>query len=485
MKVLVINSGSASLKLDVLEVSEPDAPVQARSLARGHIERFGPGATVSRRRGGEPPFVEQKAVADHRAGVERFLEWLSRAVPGEAAVEAVGHRVVHGGTRLQAATLLREEVLKDRPRRNHFRSVGHPLGRSRAHPHAFAVSLECASPCCPGSASLPPMLLDTLMLLGGLALIIKGGEFFVAAAVRIAEFLRMPRVVIGSTLVSLTTTTPELVVSIMAGVRGESGLAVGNAVGSCICNIGLILGVTAGIKQVDVHFRALRTPLLAMLGFGVLLCLMTLDLSLARWQGGLLLAAGLGYFAWDFWQHWRDRKPEDIAEATAIEAEKAAARWTWVQTKAGAVAQFLFGAGIVVAGSRLLVEGAVGAAARLGVPSIVIGLTVVAVGTSLPELVTAVTSARKSVSDLAVGNVLGANIANLSLIAGAAAVIQTVGMDRMTQLFNFPAMLAVMGLLCWMLRTDRRVSRGEGFTLLAAYAGYLAALVGLTLMASQ
>ncbi len=321
------------------------------------------------------------------------------------------------------------------------------------------------------------------MLLGGLALIVKGGEFFVAAAIRMAEFLRMPRVVIGSTLVSLATTTPELVVSIMAGLRGEAGLAVGNAVGSCICNIGLILGVTASIKQVDVHFRALRTPLFAMFGFGALLFLMTLDLSLARWQGGVLLAGGLGYFAWDFWRHWRDRKPEDLAEATAIEAEKAAARWAWVQTKAGTVTQFLCGAGIVVAGSRLLVEGAVGVASGLGVPSIVIGLTVVAVGTSLPELVTAVTSSRKSVSDLAVGNVLGANIANLTLIVGTAAVIQSVGMDRLTQLFNFPAMLAIMTLFLCLLWTGRRVSRREGATLLAVYGAYIAALVGLTLWA--
>lgn len=329
------------------------------------------------------------------------------------------------------------------------------------------------------------MLLDTLILLGGLALIVKGGEFFVAAAIRIAEFLRMPRVVVGSTLVSLATTTPELVVSIMAGLRGESGLAVGNAVGSCICNIGLILGVTASLKQVNVHFRTLWTPLLAMFGFGTLLFLMTLDLSLARWQGGILVAGGLGYFAWDFWRHWRDRKPEDIAEATVIETERTATRWAWLRTKPGTVIQFLFGAGIVVAGSRLLVEGAVGAASRLGVPSIIIGLTVVAVGTSLPELITAVTSSRKSVSDLAVGNVLGANIANLSLIVGTAAVIQTVGMDRLTQLFNFPAMLAIMALLCWMLWTEHRVTQREGFVLLAVYAVYLALLVGLTVMATR
>jgi cation:H+ antiporter len=152
-----------------------------------------------------------------------------------------------------------------------------------------------------------------------------------------------------------------------------------------------------------------------------------------------------------------------------------------VQTKPGTIVQFLVGAIIVVAGSRLLVEGAVGVAQRLGIPSIVIGLTVVALGTSLPELVTAVTSSRKSVSDLAVGNVLGANIANLTLVVGTAAVIQTVGLDRFTQLFNFPALLVIMGILVVMLWTGRRVTRREGVVLLAVYGLYLAALTGFTL----
>lgn len=325
------------------------------------------------------------------------------------------------------------------------------------------------------------MLTDLCLLVAGLALIVKGGEWFVAAAIRIAELLRMPRVVIGGTLVSLTTTAPELVVSIMAGAKGESGLAVGNAVGSCICNIGLILGVAALLRQVDVHPRALRTPLLAMFGFGVALFLMTLDLRLARWQGGLLLAAGLGYFVWDFLRHWRDRKPADVAEARVIEQEREATRWAWFRTRPGTAAQFLTGAAVVVFGSRWLVDGAVGLAAALGVPSIVVGLTVVAVGTSLPELVTAITSSRKSVSDLAVGNVLGANLANLSLIVGAAALIQEVSLDRLTQLFNFPALLAVMGLLLWVLLTGRRVTRREGGLLLVAYGAYLAALLALTL----
>ena len=323
------------------------------------------------------------------------------------------------------------------------------------------------------------MIPQAILLLVGLLLIIKGGDMFVSAAVRIAEFMRMPHVVIGSTLVSLATTTPELVVSVMAGAKGESGLAVGNAIGSVVCNIGLILGVTATIKHVDVHPRILRTPLIAMFVCGVGLFLMTLDLVLARWQGVLLLTLGAGYFAWDFLQHARDRKQADIVEATDIE-KTVVAKFPWFHTRLGTAVQFALGAGIVVFGSRLLVDSAVSVAGSLGIPPIIIGLTVVAVGTSLPELVTAVTSSRKSVSDLAVGNVLGANIANLTLVVGTAAALHAVRMDRLTQLFNFPVMLAMMGLLLWMMTTKHRLTHREGVVLLVLYGSYLVTLVVLT-----
>jgi cation:H+ antiporter len=326
------------------------------------------------------------------------------------------------------------------------------------------------------------MVKDVLLLLAGLALIVKGGDLFVAAAIRIAEFLRMPRVVIGSTLVSLTTTTPEMVVSLMSGLKGESGLAVGNALGSTLCNIGLVLGITATIKHVDVHPRVLRMPLVVMLVAGVLLLVMTLDLRLARWQGAVLLLAGTGYFIYDFACHWRDRKPADIAEARAIDAAVTQTRFAWLETRSGSGFQFVAGAAIVVLGSRLLVDGAVDVAARLGVPSIIIGLTVVAVGTSLPELVTAIASSRKSVSDLAVGNVLGANIANLTIIVGIAAVVNDVTMSRATQLLNFPAMLLMMGLLVWTLLTGHRVTRREGVALMTTYAVYLCVLIGMTFL---
>ena len=322
------------------------------------------------------------------------------------------------------------------------------------------------------------MGLQVLWLVIGLALLVKGGDLFVSAAVRLAEFLRMPRVVIGSTLVSLATTTPELVVSVMAGGKGESGLAVGNAIGSCLCNIGLILGIMAAFKHVEVHPKALRTALIAMFGFAVLLFGMSFDLRLSRGQGAVLVAGGLVYFVYDFVRHARDTKPADVAEARAIE-QAAAGRFRWFQGKAGSIVQFLLGAGIVVVGSRFLVDAAVNLASALGIPSIIVGLTVVAIGTSLPELVTAVTSSRRNVSDLAVGNVLGSNIANLTLIVGVAAMMSEGSMNRATQLLNFPAMLAVFGLLLWMLLNDRRISRREGVALLVAYSFYLCALVFL------
>jgi cation:H+ antiporter len=322
------------------------------------------------------------------------------------------------------------------------------------------------------------MTIQVVWLAIGLALLIKGGDLFVSAALRIAEYLRMPRVVIGSTLVSLATTTPELVVSLVAGGKGESGLAVGNAIGSCICNIGLILGVTAAFRQVDVHPKALRIPLLAMFGFGVLLFCMSFDLRLSRGQGAVLIVCGLGYFCFDFVHHARNTKPAEVAEARAIE-KAVTVRLRWLQSQPGSIAQFVLGAGIVVAGSHLLVDAAVNLASALGIPSIIVGLTVVAIGTSMPELVTAVTSSRKNVSDLAIGNVLGANIANLTLIVGVAAVLSEVRMSRATQMVNFPAMLAVFGLLLWMLLNDRRISRKEGVALLLTYCFYLCLLVFL------
>jgi cation:H+ antiporter len=214
---------------------------------------------------------------------------------------------------------------------------------------------------------------------------------------------------------------------------------------------------------------------------GIALFVMTLDLSLARWQGVLLIMAGAAYFAYDFIHSARQRKPEEVAEAKAI--EKAVSKGlAWFQSRPGTAVQFTLGAGTVVFASRMLVDAAVNIATALGIPPLVIGLTVVALGTSLPELITAIGSAKRQVSDLSVGNILGANIANLSLVIGVAAALTPVTMTRLTQLFDFPAMLALMGLLVWTLWTQHRLTRREGVILLVSYAAYIATVVILAVL---
>lgn len=325
------------------------------------------------------------------------------------------------------------------------------------------------------------MTLQIVIFAIGLLLVIKGGDLFVSSSVRIAEFLKMPHVVIGSTLVSLATTSPELVVSIMSGIKGESGLAVGNAVGSCVCNIALILGLMATMKHIRLHPKTLAVPLAAMCVGGVLLFLMTLNLKITRVQGLSLIALGVGYFIYDFRRCMKDDSPSDVEEATEIE-DVIVSGHRWLDTPWGTAAQFLCGAVVVVCGSGMLVEAAVNIATSLGVPTIVIGLSIVAVGTSLPELVTAISSSRQNVSDLAVGNVLGANVANLTLIVGSAASIQEMSMSRVTQLFNFPALLLLMALVAFLILRCRGITRRQGVWLLGFYVLYVAGLVILTVL---
>jgi len=324
------------------------------------------------------------------------------------------------------------------------------------------------------------MLLSLFLLLLGLALIVKGGDWFVSASLRIAELLHLPRVVIGSTLVSLATTSPEMVVSVMAGLHGESGLAAGNAVGSCVCNIALVLGGMAILKHVQVHRRSLAVSMVAMVGSGLLVFLLTLDLVLSRRQGMLLVGIGVAYFVYDFFRHERRPRPVEVLEASEIEREHLG-QWRWLRGGWGVTVVFLLGAGLVILGSRLLVGAAVDIAERLGVPSMVIGMTVVAVGTSLPEIVTALTSSLKNVSDLAVGNILGANIVNLTLVIGGAASLSPMELSRASQLFSFPALLLLMVLVCLGLLSERQLSRREGIGLILYYVGYLAVVVILSL----
>ena len=313
------------------------------------------------------------------------------------------------------------------------------------------------------------MLYDILLIAIGFALVAKGGDLFVDSSIQIGRALRIPRFVIGGTLVSLATTGPELVVSATAATMGDSGIALGNAVGSCICNIGLIVGTVALIMPVQVD----RTDFIRragwMVGGGLLVVGFSWDLTMERLYGGVLLGLAIAYLGWDLLGILLSRRgtetdAQDAGDPVAL---------------AGPVGWFAVGGASVLAGSYLLVNAGQGLAAALGVPSAIIGFSVIAVGTSLPELVTGVTAARKGVPDLSLGNIIGANVLNLLLIVGLSGTIQPLVLDSFSQWYGFPWLgiffLAIVGVVL----KNGVVRRAAGIGLLMLYALYMIGLVSV------
>ena len=311
------------------------------------------------------------------------------------------------------------------------------------------------------------MLYDILLIAVGFALVAKGGDLFVDSSIHIGRALRIPRFVIGGTLVSLATTTPELVVSATAAAMGDSGIALGNAVGSCICNIGLVVGLVAIIMPVEVDRPDFIRRAAWMVGGGVLVVAFSWDRSLERIYGLLLLAGAAAYLAWDLAGILRSRR-QSAGEAGDPDA---------ADGLAAAVGWFAVGAACVIVGSRLLVTSGQGLAAALGVPSAIIGFSVIAIGTSVPELVTGVTAARKGVPDLSLGNIVGANVLNLLLIVGLSGTIQPLVLDAFSQGYGFPWLGIFFVTVIGTVLRFGVVRRAAGIALLLLYALYIIGLV--------
>ena len=313
------------------------------------------------------------------------------------------------------------------------------------------------------------MFYDILLIAIGFALVAKGGDLFVDSSVQIGRALRIPRFVIGGTLVSLATTGPELVVSATAATMGDSGIALGNAVGSCICNIGLIVGTVALIMPVQVDRADFIRRAGWMVGGGLLVVGFSWDLTMDRIYGVVLLALAVAYLGWDLLGILRSRR--DAREET----EEADAAFGL----AGPTAWFAVGGACVLAGSYLLVNSGQGLATALGVPSAIIGFSVIAIGTSLPELVTGVTAARKGVPDLSLGNIIGANVLNLLLIVGLSGTIQPLVLDSFSQWYGFPWLGIFFLTIVGVVLKNGVVRRGAGIGLLMLYALYMIGLVSV------
>ncbi len=314
------------------------------------------------------------------------------------------------------------------------------------------------------------MLLTVGLLLVGLALLVFGADWFVKGAAGIADTFGVPPLVIGLTVVAYGTSMPELVVSAVASLDGSGSIALGNVVGSNIANIGLILGVTALVAPPEVSGSLIKreVPMLLISSLAVPLAL--LDGVISRVDSVVLLVAAVGFTVATV-RFARAEPAGDILIAETIE-EVTEHRSTLSTPKLLGLS--VLGLAMLLLGGRWFVSGAVNVAVAFGVSERVIGLTVVAIGTSLPELAASVVAALRGHSAMAVGNVIGSNIFNVLLVLGAASALAPVAGDLMALWPEVALMLAFTVLAALVLRTQRVISRFEGAILMG---GYVAAVL--------
>jgi cation:H+ antiporter len=319
-------------------------------------------------------------------------------------------------------------------------------------------------------------MLDILLVVGGLVLLYLGAEWLVAGAARLAESFGIAPLIVGLTVVAYGTSAPELVVGIGAGLRGQGDLALGNVVGSNIANLGLILAATALIAPPRIDASLARREVWVMLGATALLPLALLGGGVQWWDGAALVACAIAYTAWMV----RSSRPNAATAVSEIaivaDAADAAAPGRMPRSRRALAALSLLGLGLLVAGGHLLVEGAVGLARTFGMSERVIGLTIVAVGTSLPELATSIIAAIRGHSDIAVGNVVGSNIFNVLLILGASSLVGSIHVSPSAIAVDLGVLAAMTAVAALVIRTRRVVSRLEATVLLLGYVAFLSAL---------
>ncbi len=312
-------------------------------------------------------------------------------------------------------------------------------------------------------------MLNAIYLLLGLGLLTAGGEMLIRGALGVAQRLGVSPLLSGLVIVGFGTSMPELVVSVDAALGGHPDIAVGNVVGSNIANVLLILGLCAVIMPLAVTPLALRRDAVTVIAASVLFIVLAGSGVVSRADGGILLGCLVTYLAWAYWS-------ERFAAAPSAEVHAAEAGEVGRVPESAAASSVAVLAGLVllVLGSRVLLKGAVGIAQEWGVSEAVIGLTLVAVGTSLPELAVSVIAALRRHADVAVGNILGSNIFNLLGILGVSALVEPLDVTGRILRVDQWVLLGVALLLTVFLYTGRRLSRVEGGVLLAGYVAYIA-----------
>ena len=317
------------------------------------------------------------------------------------------------------------------------------------------------------------MTLAFIAVIFGLALLVWSADRFVEGAASTARHFGMPPLLIGMVIVGFGTSAPEMVVSALAAWQGNSGIALGNAYGSNITNIALILGVTALISPIAVHSQVLRKELPILSAVTALAAWQLWDGDITRLDAVLLLAVFGGLMGWTIWQgvlKKEDTLGSEIKQELDVSAIPINRAVFWLAV----------GLALLIVSSRILVWGAVEIAHGFGVSDLIIGLTIVAVGTSLPELASSVIATRKGEHDIAMGNVLGSNLFNTLAVVGIAGAIHplTVGPEVFSRdMFVMATLTLSLFIIGYGFRGPGRINRIEGSALLACYVGYTAYLI--------
>jgi cation:H+ antiporter len=313
-----------------------------------------------------------------------------------------------------------------------------------------------------------------LALLFGLALLVTGGELLVRGAVAAAKSMNVSPLLIGLTLVGFGTSTPELVTSVTAAMEGSPGIAVGNVVGSNTANILLILGLAAIIYPLYIDPKGFKRDTL-MLAASALVCLgVVLYGTMSAWIGIAFIGALFAYVGYVYVQE--KNAPDEAAVVIEHIVEDTGKGPKSVMLSVGMA---VLGIAITIAGARFFVDGAVDLAKTFGVSDTIIGLTVVAVGTSMPELVTSVMAAFRKHSDVAYGNIIGSNIFNVLFVLGATSLVKPIIIPPQIAQFDIWVMLGATALLIFFARTGFKLLRWEGFAFIAAFIGYTAFLISI------
>ncbi len=312
------------------------------------------------------------------------------------------------------------------------------------------------------------MLLPIAAVTVGIALLLWGADRFVDGSAAIAKQLRVPTMIIGLTIVSLGTSLPEMLIAAMAAMEGNRNLGVGNVLGSNIANIGLVLGVTALVAPLTIHSRTLRREVPMLLLVTLLAVVLLADNEISLIDGATLLIGMVMILVWISRIALKDRHSPMAEEITDSIPKKL--------SMGGAILGFIVGLTLLIVSSRIVVWGAVEIAHFLGVSDLVIGLTIVAIGTSLPEMVASIASALKDEADLAIGNVIGSNMFNLLIVLAMPGLIAPGAFSSDVLLRDFPIMLAftvVFLMFLFGLKVRGRISRPKGGLLVTGFFAYL------------